>query len=260
MKHGLSKTRLYSIYSGMKQRCYNPNNQHYSIYGGKGITICDEWNGSNGLQNFFEWSLSHGYNEDLTIDRIDSSKGYSPNNCQWITASENSSRVHSSSTEQELGKDCTIYTNNEQLVFRLKKLLLDTKNSQRDIAKKMGISPQAFQNLLNKKQLSFADLKRILDCMNCNLIVDFSLRSSLDNNNISNNESVGKANIGDTKPEESPNKQYKQLTDSELSQIDLKRLVKDVLYQIEIGEIYGEEVLPNLLEYARQQLTNKTEE
>lgn len=54
MEHGLSKTRLYSIYSGMKQRCYNQNNQHYQWYGGKGITICDEWMDENGLQNFIE--------------------------------------------------------------------------------------------------------------------------------------------------------------------------------------------------------------
>lgn len=69
-----------------------------------------------------------------------------------------------------------IYNNNEQLVIELKKLLLDTKYSQRDIAKQMGISPQAFQNLLNKKQLSFADIKRILDCINCDLLVDFSIK------------------------------------------------------------------------------------
>ena len=69
-----------------------------------------------------------------------------------------------------------IYSNNEQLVTELKKLFLDTKRSQRDIAKQMGISPQALQNLLNKKQLSFSDLKRVLDCINYDLLVDFSVR------------------------------------------------------------------------------------
>ena len=85
----------------MKQRCYNPNSQPYPLYGGRGITICDEWLGDNGLQNFFEWSLSHGYNETLTIDRINSEAGYSPENCQWITQSENSKR---SFTEKSSGK------------------------------------------------------------------------------------------------------------------------------------------------------------
>lgn len=69
-----------------------------------------------------------------------------------------------------------VYNCNEQLVTELKKVLLDTKYSQRDIAKQMGISPQALQNLLNKKQLSFADMKRVLDCINCDLLVDFSMR------------------------------------------------------------------------------------
>lgn len=71
-----------------------------------------------------------------------------------------------------------VYSNNEQLVTELKKLLLDSKCSQRDISQKMGISPQALQNLLNKKQLSFADMKRILDCVNCDLLVDFSVRQT----------------------------------------------------------------------------------
>ena len=69
-----------------------------------------------------------------------------------------------------------IYNSNEQLVTELKKLLLDTKCIQRDISKQIGISPQALQNLLNKKQLSIADLKRVLDCINCDLLVDFSVR------------------------------------------------------------------------------------
>lgn len=74
-----------------------------------------------------------------------------------------------------------IYKNNEQLVTELKKLLLDTKCSQRDIAKQMGISPQALQNLLNKKQLSFSDIKRVLDCINCDLLVDFSVKTTSTN-------------------------------------------------------------------------------
>ncbi len=66
-----------------------------------------------------------------------------------------------------------LYTDNEQLVIELKKLLLENKISQRDIAKSLDISPQAFQNLLNKKQLSFSDIKRILDCVDYQLVYDF---------------------------------------------------------------------------------------
>ena len=90
---GISKTRLYTIFSGMKQRCYNPNSSSFPFYGAKGITICSEWLGEDGLSRFIEWALNNGYEEHLTIDRINSHGPYSPENCQWVTKSENSQRV-----------------------------------------------------------------------------------------------------------------------------------------------------------------------
>lgn len=179
MEHGLSKTRLYSIYSGMKQRCYNPNNQHYQWYGAKGITICDEWMVENGLQNFIEWSLNHGYEEHLTIDRKENDKGYSPNNCQWVTASANSYRVSNKNilpslpNLQNSREYSMIYSSNEQLVTELKKLFLDTKCSQREIADKLGIKPQGLTKMLNKKNFGFEDAQKILATMGYNLIIDF---------------------------------------------------------------------------------------
>ena len=174
MEHGLSKTRLYSIYSGMKQRYYNPNNQHYQWYGAKGITICDDWLGDNGLQNFFEWSLSHGYNENLTIDRINSGKGYSPDNCQWITSAANSYNVSNMNTALS-NKPLTnfVYKDNEQILIEIKKIMLETKTTQREIAAKLGIKPQGLTKMLNKKNFGFEDAQKILATMDYDLMVDF---------------------------------------------------------------------------------------
>lgn len=81
-----SRSRLYSIYKHMVDRCYNKKNKKYYMYGGKGIEICDEW--KNSFKSFKEWSLCHEYNNELTIDRIDGDKGYSPNNCRWVSYKE----------------------------------------------------------------------------------------------------------------------------------------------------------------------------
>lgn len=79
--HGMSKTRIYSIWAGMKARCYKPYAEEYKNYGGRGIRVCDEW--LNNPEAFIQWSLSHGYRDDLSIDRIDSDGNYEPDNCRW---------------------------------------------------------------------------------------------------------------------------------------------------------------------------------
>jgi hypothetical protein len=83
--HGESKTRLYGIWEAIKQRLYNKNHNSYINYGGRGISICNEWKSFN---TFKEWALKNGYNNNLSIDRIDVNGNYDPANCRWVTLQE----------------------------------------------------------------------------------------------------------------------------------------------------------------------------
>ena len=93
-RHGEShdnRTRLYTIWCGMRQRCENPNRDAYPLYGGKGVRVCEEW---SEYEAFKKWAMANGYAEDLSIDRIDSNGNYCPENCRWISGSENTARAN----------------------------------------------------------------------------------------------------------------------------------------------------------------------
>lgn len=86
-RHGKRNTRLYRIWIGMKARCLTPSKQRdFDSYKGRGITICKEWIES--FDTFCEWAMSHGYKDNLTIDRINNDGNYEPSNCRWATMKE----------------------------------------------------------------------------------------------------------------------------------------------------------------------------
>lgn len=113
-KSGYNRERLYTIWLNMKHRCYNPQNNHYKNYGGRGITICKEW--LEDYMSFRNWSYSHGYEEkikesgrnSLTIDRKENDGNYEPSNCRWVTNKENCLNKQNTMSDEERYNICPI--------------------------------------------------------------------------------------------------------------------------------------------------------
>lgn len=85
--HGQSESKVYKVWSSMKSRCLNPKDQSYANYGGRGVTICNEW---MGFEAFHAWAMLSGYKPGLTIERKDNDGNYSPENCTWIPKADQS--------------------------------------------------------------------------------------------------------------------------------------------------------------------------
>ncbi len=104
-KHGDFGTKLYGIWAGMKRRCQNPNTKYYSDYGGRGIAVCEEW---QEYEPFKEWALDDGYQEGMSIERIDVDGNYCPANCKWIPLSEQNANKRISIKIEHQGRVYTI--------------------------------------------------------------------------------------------------------------------------------------------------------
>jgi hypothetical protein len=111
----MAKTKMYKKWHDMKQRCFNPKNRAYKNYGGRGVTVCEEWNKS--FKSFMEWSIANGYDDELQIDRIDNNGNYEPSNCRYVSAYMN---THN----RRVSKPQTI---DEVLKFLKRKIIVEEK-------------------------------------------------------------------------------------------------------------------------------------
>jgi hypothetical protein len=133
---GDSKTPLYRRWKSMRERCGNPNAQNYKFYGAKGIRVCEQW--QNSFPAFKEWALSSGYAPHLELDRIDSSKNYSPENCRWLSKRENIKLARmslSTKTAALLSEEATLLSMSQEALIAK---IVEEHYSQRYAAKTLG--------------------------------------------------------------------------------------------------------------------------
>ena len=137
---------LISRREGIMERCSNPNNTNYKRYGGRGITMCQEWVDSP--QAFVDWALANGFSPELQIDRIDNDKGYSPDNCRWVTARDNMrNRSVGVLTAEQVGQ--------ARFLIQIEEVTVN------DIAEYLGVKRTTLNVILTPNSIKWADVEPI---------------------------------------------------------------------------------------------------
>jgi len=134
-KHGMTKTRIYRVWINMKRRTSNPNHGHYHRYGGRGISVCNEW---QDFVPFQAWATSNGYTDKLTIDRIDNNGNYKPSNCRWATRAE-----------QAQNTSLTKLTEDDIPVIRV---MVNDGWSKRKVSKLFNVSDNTISSIVNDRK------------------------------------------------------------------------------------------------------------
>ena len=145
-RHRQWKSRVYSIWSGLKNRCFSESNPRYSHYGGRGITVCDDW--KNDFVSFWEWAMANGYESSLTIDRINNDGDYCPENCRWVTRAENNRNRPNIRPNRMFVED---------QVIEIRKLGASGLCTQKQIGVMFGVNQQTISKIINRRSYKEVD-------------------------------------------------------------------------------------------------------
>lgn len=147
IKHGMSDSLIYGVYHNMKDRCLNPKCELYDRYGGRGISICDEWQVEDGFIAFYDWAINNGYKKGLSLDRVDNDGNYEPNNCQWITVGENTAKANTHNVRRRANKGSYYAYSPEGLYYEF--------NNANKFSKEHNLHAGCVRSVANKLKKSY---------------------------------------------------------------------------------------------------------